>query len=283
MGAIYTLTAKGLFIAHLATHRLNFGQGDFMMVAAFLAMGLLVAGVHPILAVICVAAALCLMGYLLERIAIRPLDALAGRSTPYAWVLTTAGVALILQNVVEMIWGKSAQYAPPLFSSTRDSVVNVMGVGIFVEEIAVIAVACVVVVALYWFLFRSRWGKGVYAVAFNPEAATLLGVDVRGVIVLVFVVASLLAGIAGVLIGPLVSLHPHIGLIFTIKALAVASLGGFSNPVGILVGGLLFGVAESFSNYYDSAFGDLYPLLFVLASLAIKPSGLFGELRADVR
>lgn len=283
MGAIYTLTAKGLFIAHLATHRLNFGQGDFMMVAAFLAMGLLLAGVHPVLAVICVAAALCLMGYLLERIAIRPLDALAERSTPYAWVLTTAGVALILQNVVEMIWGKSAQYAPPLFSSTRDSVVNVMGVGIFVEEIAVIAVACVVVVALYWFLFRSRWGKGVYAVAFNPEAATLLGVDVRGVIVLVFVVASLLAGIAGVLIGPLVSLHPHIGLIFTIKALAVASLGGFSNPVGILVGGLLFGVAESFSNYYDSAFGDLYPLLFVLASLAIKPSGLFGELRADVR
>lgn len=283
MGAIYTLTAKGLFIAHLATHRLNFGQGDFMMVAAFLAMGLLTAGVHPLLAVLCVAAALCLMGYLLERIAIRPLDRLADRSTPYAWVLTTAGVALILQNVVEMVWGKSAQYAPPLFSSTRDSVVNVMGVGVFVEEIAVIVVACVVVGALYWFLFRTRWGKGVYAVAFNPEAATLLGVDVRGVIVLVFVIASLLAGAAGVLIGPLVSLHPHIGLIFTIKALAVASLGGFSNPVGILVGGLLFGVAESFSNYYDSAFGDLYPLLFVLASLAIKPSGLFGELRADVR
>jgi branched-chain amino acid transport system permease protein len=283
MGAIYTLTAKGLFIAHLATHRLNFGQGDFMMVAAFLAMGLLMAGVHPLLAVMCVAAALCLMGYLLERIAIRPLDVLAERSTPYAWVLTTAGVALILQNVVEMIWGKSAQYAPPLFSRTRDSVVNVMGVGVFVEEIAVIAVACAVVVALYWFLFRTHWGKGVYAVAFNPEAATLLGVDVRGVIVLVFVVASLLAGIAGVLIGPLVSLHPHIGLTFTIKALAVASLGGFSNPVGILVGGILFGVAESFSNYYDSTFGDLYPLLFVLASLAIKPSGLFGELHADVR
>lgn len=283
MGAIYTLTAKGLFIAHLATHRLNFGQGDFMMVAAFLVMALLVAGVHPLLAVILVVLALSLMGYLLERIAIRPLDALADRSTPYAWVLTTAGIALILQNLVELVWGKSAQYAPPLFSSTRDSVVNVMGVGIFVEEIAIIIVAFFVVGALYWFLFASRWGKAVYAVAFNPEAANLMGVDVRGVIVLVFVIASVLAGTAGVLIGPLVSLHPHIGLVFTIKALAVASLGGFSNPIGILVGGLLFGVAEAFSNYYDSAFGDLYPLLFVLASLAIKPSGLFGERHADVR
>lgn len=283
MGAIYTLTAKGLFIAHLATHRLNFGQGDFMMVAAFLVMALLVAGIHPLLAVILVVLALCLMGYLLERIAIRPLDALADRSTPYAWVLTTAGIALILQNLVELVWGKSAQYAPPLFSSTRDSVVNVMGVGIFVEEIAIIIVAFFVVGALYWFLFASRWGKAIYAVAFNPEAANLLGVDVRGVIVLVFVIASVLAGTAGVLIGPLVSLHPHIGLVFTIKALAVASLGGFSNPIGILVGGLLFGIAEAFSNYYDSAFGDLYPLLFVLASLAIKPSGLFGERHADVR
>lgn len=73
------------------------------------------------------------------------------------------------------------------------------------------------------------------------------------------------------------------GLIFTIKALAVAAVGGFTNPFGIFLGGIAFGVAESFSNYWDSAFGDLYPLLFVLALLAVRPSGLFGERRADVR
>ena len=105
----------------------------------------------------------------------------------------------------------------------------------------------------------------------------------RGVVVLVFVLAALMAGISGVLVGPLVSVHPHMGLIFTIKALAVAAVGGFTNPVGILLGGLLFGVAEAFSNYWDSAFGDLYPLLFVMALLAFRPSGLFGERRADVR
>jgi branched-chain amino acid transport system permease protein len=73
------------------------------------------------------------------------------------------------------------------------------------------------------------------------------------------------------------------GLIFTIKAFAVASIGGFSNPLGILAGGLLFGVAESFSNYYDSDFGDLYPLIAVLGLLAIKPTGLFSTASADVR
>ncbi|MFG1265890.1 MULTISPECIES: branched-chain amino acid ABC transporter permease [Xanthobacter] len=283
MGAIYTLTAKGLFITHLATHRLNFGQGDFLMVGAFASIGMLTAGVPAPLAVLGVLVIMGVLGYLLERFAIRPLDRLGDRAGAYSWVLTTAGSALILQNIVELGFGKSAQYAPPLFSKTRDNVINIFGVGIFFEEAAIIITAFVVVGAFYWFLFGSRWGKAVYAVAFNPEAASLFGIDVRGVVVLVFVLAALMAGISGVLVGPLVSVHPHMGLIFTIKALAVAAVGGFTNPVGILVGGLLFGVAEAFSNYWDSAFGDLYPLLFVMALLTVRPSGLFGERRADVR
>lgn len=283
MGAVYTLTAKGLFITHLATHRLNFGQGDFLMVGAFASIGMLTAGVPAPLAVLGVLVLMGVLGYLLERFTIRPLDRLGDRAGAYSWVLTTAGAALILQNIVELGFGKSAQYAPPLFSKTRDNVINILGVGIFFEEAAIIITAFVVVGAFYWFLFGSRWGKAVYAVAFNPEAASLFGIDVRGVVVLVFVLAALMAGISGVLVGPLVSVHPHMGLIFTIKALAVAAVGGFTNPVGILLGGLLFGVAEAFSNYWDSAFGDLYPLLFVMALLAFRPSGLFGERRADVR
>jgi branched-chain amino acid transport system permease protein len=73
------------------------------------------------------------------------------------------------------------------------------------------------------------------------------------------------------------------GLIFTIKALIVATVGGFSNPLGILLGGFLFGIAESFSNYVDSQFGDVYPLLVALTIVAIRPSGLFGERSQDVR
>ncbi len=283
MGAIYTLTAKGLFITHLATHRLNFGQGDFLMVGAFASIGLLVAGVPAPLAALGVLVLMGVLGFLLERLAIRPLDRLGDRAGAYSWVLTTAGVALVLQNVIELVWGKSTQYAPPLFSATRDNVIVLFGVGIFIEEAAIILTAFLVVGAFYWFLFASRWGKAIYAVAFNPEAAALFGIDVRGVVTLVFILASLLAGISGVLVGPLVSVHPHMGLVFTIKALAVAAAGGFSNPLGILVGGLAFGVAEAFSNYWDSAFGDLYPLLFVMILLAFRPSGLFGERHADVR
>ena len=115
MGALYALTAKGLFIAHLATGRMNFGQGEFLMIAAYISMALLLAGVPVILVAIVVVGALALLGWGLERLALRPLDrlkSLAGGQ--YSWVLTTMGVALILQNVATLVWGKSSQYSPPL-------------------------------------------------------------------------------------------------------------------------------------------------------------------------
>jgi branched-chain amino acid transport system permease protein len=283
VGAIYTLTAKGLFVAHLATHRLNFGQGDFLMVGAYVSLGLLLAGVPAPLVLVAVLVVMAVLGWGLERIAIRPLDRAGDQTGGYAWVLTTAGTALILQNVIELAWGKSAQYSPPIFSATRNNVVQIGSVGVFVEELAIIVVAFLVVAAFYLFLFRTRWGKAIYAVAFNPEAASLLGVNVKGTVILAFVLASLLAGISGFLIGPLVSVQPHMGLVFTIKAFAVASIGGFGNPLGLLAGGLLFGIAEAYSNYFDSAFGDLYPLVAVLALLALRPTGLFSTKAADVR
>lgn len=284
MGALYALTAKGLFIAHLATTRMNFGQGEFLMIAAYLSMAMLLAGVPVFVAIVAVTLVLALMGWGLERIALRPLDRLTSLAGgQYSWVLTTMGVALIVQNVATLVWGKSSQYSPPLFSASRQNVVKVLGVGVFVEELLVIAAAFVVVGLFYVFLFRSRHGRAIHVVAFNADAASLLGIDVKRTVVLVFVLASVLAAISGILAGPLVTVQPHMGLVFTVKALAVASLGGFANPLGILVGAILFGVVESFSNYFNSAFGDLYPLLMVLALLVIKPSGLFGEAKTDVR
>lgn len=283
MGALYALTAKGLFVAHLATTRMNFGQGDFLMIAAYISTALLLAGAPVIAVVPVVLFCLAVLGWLLERVALRPLDRLKTKAGEYSWVLTTMGVALILQNTATLFWGKSAQYSPPLFSNTRQDVVRIFGVGVFAEELIVIAVGFLVVGMFYLFLFRTTAGRAVRVIAFNADAATLLGIDVKRTVSLVFVVAALLAAISGVLAGPIVTVQPHMGLVFTVKALAVAALGGFANPLGVLVGAIIFGIAESFSNYFNSSFGDLYPLIIVLALLIVRPTGLFGEARADVR
>lgn len=284
MGALYTLVAKGLYITHLTTHRVNFGQGDFMMAAAFLAFATRVAHWPLWLGIPAVLLALALMGVVLERVAIRPLDRRGASNVgAYGWILTTAGIALIVQNAFELAFGKSAQYSPPLFSTRRDEVVEWAGGRFFVEELVVIAVAVAVVLGFWAFMFRTRSGRAIRAVAFDPDASMLLGINTRAIKIGVFVIASLLAAVVGILIGPLVTIHPHMGLVFTIKALIVAAVGGFSNPLGILVGGFAFGVAEALSNYVDSSFGDLYPLVLALVVVAIRPSGLFGERTADVR
>lgn len=284
MGSIYTLMGKGLLITFLTTRALNFGQGDFLMIASFLSMALLVAGVPALVALPIVVAAVVVLGLLLERIAIRPLAALhAGSGSALAWILTTMGFGMLLQNTAQVVWGKSRFYTPPLFSTEQKKVVEWLGVRFFVEEAVVAGVALVVVAALYWLLFRTRWGKEVTAVSFDKHTAALLGIDVRRVVATSYAIMAALAAVSGILAGPLSTVQAHMGLLFILKGFAVVCIGGFVNPVGILIAGLGFGVVEAFSNYFNSQFGDLYPFAIALVFLVLRPSGLFGEARTDVR
>ncbi len=284
VGSIYSLMGMGLFITYLTTKALNFGQGDFLMIAAFLSMSLAVAGVPAIAAVPAVFLVLILLGVLLERVAVRPLSkSLAGSAGSFAWILTTLGFGMLLQNTATIVWGKSSFYSPPLFSSGDKKVVNLFGAGLYLEEIVVAIVALLVLAALNWFLFRTRAGKEISAVAFDKATAALLGINVRRTVINSYVMMALLAATSGVLAGPITTVQSHMGLLFILKGFAVVSIGGFVNPVGILIGGISFGIMEGVSNYFDSQFGDLYPYLIVLAFLIARPSGLFGEARADVR
>lgn len=284
LGSIYTLMGKGLFITYRTTKALNFGQGDFMMIAAFLGMTLMTAGVHPILIFVAVFAVLIVLALALERIAIRPLEkATAGSAGSMAWILTTLGFGMLLQNTVTLVWGKSRFFSPPLFSGGEKKVVTLFGAGFFVEELLVAVVALLVVACLYWILFRTRTGKDIAAVSFNKGTASLLGINVRRTVMVSYALMGVLAAISGVLAGPIVAVQSHMGMLFIIKGFAVVSIGGFVNPLGILIAGLAFGIIEGFSNYFDSRFGDLYPFILVLLFLIAKPTGLFGERKADVR
>ena len=156
MGSIYTLMGKGLLITFLTTRALNFGQGDFLMIASFLSMTLLLAGVPVIVAVLIVVAALVVLGVGLERLAIRPLaNMTAGSASSLAWILTTMGFGMLLQNTAQLVWGKSRFYSPPLFSAEQKKVVELMGARFYLEELIVALLAMVVVGVLYWFLFLS--------------------------------------------------------------------------------------------------------------------------------
>jgi branched-chain amino acid transport system permease protein len=284
LGCIYTLMGKGLLVTFLTTRALNFGQGDFLMIAAFLSMALLGLGVPVLVAAPVVVAVLVVLGLLLERVAIRPLAAIhAGSGSALAWILTTMGAGMLLQNTAQIVWGKSRFYSPPLFVSEQKKVMEVFGVRFFAEELLAACVALSVVAVLYWLLLRSRWGKEVAAVSFDRGTAALLGIDVRRVVAISYAIMAALAAISGIIAGPLTTVQAHMGLLFILKGFAVVCIGGFANPVGILIAGIGFGLVEAFSNYYNSQFGDLYPFAIALLFLIVRPSGIFGEARTDVR
>lgn len=284
MGSIYTLMGLGLFITYRTSKALNFGLGDFLMIAAFLSLTLAGAGVPLLVGVAVVFAVLAALGAALEWVAIRPLaKAVSGSASSYAWILTTLGFGMLLQNTATLVWGKSSFYSPPLFAGEGDKTVQVLGASVYIEELVVAGVALCVVAVLWRVLYHTNAGKMIAAVAFDKRTAALLGIDVRRTVVLSYVIMALLTAISGVLAGPLTTVQTHMGIIFILKGFAVVSIGGFVHPAGVLVGGIGFGILEGFSNYIDSQFGDLYPYILVLAFLVIRPSGLFGETEADVR
>ena len=151
---------------------------DFLMIAAYISTALLLAKVPVVVVVLVVLVCLAVLGWGLERIALRPLDRLKAKAGEYSWVLTTMGVALILQNTATLFWGKSAQYSPPLFSSSRQDVVRLFGVGVFVEELVVIAVGFLVV-GLFPNLFLDKINPSTEALLIQVKGQAAVAQDAR--------------------------------------------------------------------------------------------------------
>ena len=135
--------------------------------------------------------------------------------------------------------------------------------------------------ALLIFLKRSRFGKAVQAVAFNPAAAGLMGINVRRMIVVAYIISSILAGIAGVLIAPVIFAHAEMGALLGLKAFAAAIIGGIENPVGILVVGIGLGIAEFIVAGYNASFRDAATFFLLILILAWRPQGLFQRVTAE--
>jgi branched-chain amino acid transport system permease protein len=279
VGGIYVLVAQGFYITWRTSVTLNFGQGDFLMFGAFVALTVLRAGVPVVVAAVLVAAGLALLGAVLERVAIRPVMK-AGHGA-LTWAFTTLGVGVIIQNTVITVWGNSSQNFPPLLGGSLE-VLRLGGVGIYAAEAMIIVLSTLIMLAYLYVLRRTLFGKALAAVAFHGETAALLGINVRRMHMLAYVIASVLAGLCGVLVGPVSVVHPFIGLNFALKGTAAAILGGFSSPLGIWIGGLLLGVVELSSNLVSSQFGDLYPFLVIVLVLVFRPQGLFRGRGADV-
>lgn len=272
IGSIYALIAQGYYITYITTGALNFGQGEFLMAGALLGLTAYVTLGLPYAAAVFIAVAVtALMGVGLERVAIRPV---MRHALSLSWVLSTVAISIILKNAAVQIWGPEQIKFPSPFGS---QVIRIGPAGIFPQELFVIVAAIGTVFAVQIFLRRAVLGKALMAVAFNRNAAAVMGINVKRMIVLAFVLSSALAGLGGVLVAPITFAWAYMGTVPGIKAFAAAIFGGLEHPIGILIGGLTIGLLEQVFGLIDSNIKEGITFLAVLLFLAVRPTGLMGR------
>ena len=272
VGSIYALIAEGYYITYITTGALNFGQGEFLMVGALFGLTCYVTlGLPYAIAIVGAVVLVALMGGVLERVAIRPV---MRHALSLSWVLSTVAVSIILKNAAVQLWGPEQIKFPSPFGA---DVIRIGPAGIFPQELFIIAAAIGTVIAVQIFLKRAVLGKALMAVAFNRNAAAVMGINVKGMVVLAFVLSSALAGLGGILIAPITFAWAYMGTVPGIKAFAAAIFGGLENPIGILIGGLTIGLLEQVFGIINSNIKEGITFLVVLLILAIRPSGLLGR------
>ena len=210
-------------------------------------------------------------GLLVERLLVRPF---ASRGSN-AWLMATVAGGIVLDNAVLFTFGKEPRSFPPMLST---SPVQIFGAGVYPLQLVIPVVGLGVATALALFLRRTRTGKSLLAVVQNPDAARLMGIDVKAAIAASFAVSTALAGLAGLLIAPLFSVHSDMGTLFGLKAFAVAILGGIGSAPGVMMAGLLYGVSEALiTALFGSSYTQIVMFTAVIGALALMPQGLLGR------
>jgi branched-chain amino acid transport system permease protein len=270
-GMIYAVIAFGYQLTFATSRTLNFGQGEALMLGAL--TGLTIAGHVGYWAMIPLVLIFgALQGFVVERLGVAP--AIKTKSE-FGWIMSTIALGIIFRNTAENIWGKDDLKFP---SPLPEAPLTLLGMHILPMEILVVAGALVMMLAVELFNRRSIYGKAVVATSNDRDAAGLMGINTGVVITFSYALSSLTAALAGVLVAPLTLTGPSMGAVLGLKAFAVAIIGGLDSGLGVIVGGLILGVAETTTGYYvATGYKDVPGLLLLLLVLVIKPTGLFGK------
>jgi branched-chain amino acid transport system permease protein len=272
IGAIYGLVGMGFAIGFYVTRVLNFAEGQLLMVAVMIAAAVARGGVSPVIAIIVGMAAAALAGVVTYLVAIRPV--LLFDRFSFAWLVSTLGVGLILENLAAIIWGSTSTSFPSLLNSTS---VNIGNANLSLQELVTIGVALVLAVAFEVVRKRTLLGKVGMAVALDPEMAQAIGINTTTVAIAAFALAGLFAGIGGVLIGPITFSNPYLGETYGIAGFVALMIGGTERPVAAMGGGLILGILDQAANtVINTQASDWFPFVVVVAILLILPEGLFS-------
>jgi len=283
LGAVYALIALGYTMVYGILELINFAHGEIYMIGAYL--GIIFLGIFTqwgltssslflsLAAAFVLSAVYCAAyGFTLEKIAYRPLR----RAHRLAPLISAIGMSIFLQNYVMLAQGSTDKVFPHVLSS---DVIILLGTPVSYLQLFIFLSSVALMAGLQLFVKRTRLGKAMRATAQDPKMASLVGINIDQVISVTFIIGSVLAAAAGVMIAMYYGLvNFFIGYVAGIKAFTAAVLGGIGNIAGAVLGGFVLGLVESLgASYLSSEYKDVFTFLILIIVLLFRPMGLLGE------
>lgn len=277
VGGLYVLVALGLTLIYGVLVQINFAHADIVTLGAFAAyfVAQLLSGNY----FVGIAVALIIggvLGWLINAAIFTPLRERGSELLP---LIATIGASIMLQNAMLLLFGP----IPYAFSTPYSSKVIRIGSLFFtLQNVLIILVSTATIALLYAFMKFTFLGKALRAVSQDRDTAALMGINPNYLIMLTFIIASALAGMSGALLGPVLVLTPFAGTSVIVKAFAIVIIGGFGNVEGTIIAGLIVGLIESYTTQFlDPGLIDITVFALLLIMLAVRPTGLIAEKRAE--
>jgi branched-chain amino acid transport system permease protein len=272
IGALYALVAAGLALTVGVLRVVNFCHGDLFMVGSYLFWFLFVHQdlTYPVASALTIPA-MAAAGVVFQQTVIRPVV----RRPWQVQLIATLAASTILNNAVIWLVGSTPQSTPTRLSRLT---LRVLGFSLSAQRVLILLATVVIFATLQVFLKRTRLGMAMRAVSQNREAAEAAGIEVGAIALVTFAVGTALVGLGNVLVTPVYSVFPAMGMMLTLKAFAVMTVGGFGRVNGTVLAALLLGVVEALgTGYLDSAFTDAFAFVAMILVLLFAPYGLFGR------
>jgi branched-chain amino acid transport system permease protein len=271
MGLVYALIAYGFQLTYATSKSLNFGQGDLVMVSAFISLTLtnlgLPYGLMVPLGLLCGA----LLGLFVERAGVR----LALEQKNEGWILLTIIIGLFFLSTAENIWGRDDRPFPTPIPSDP---IQVFGISVTPLELSVAAGVLLIMGLIELFKRKTLLGKAFEAVSTDRDAAELMGISTTRTVMLSYALSGAVAAVAGILVSPITTVGPTMASVLILKAFSVAVVAGLDSGFGVVLVGIFLGALESLTSFgIGSGWREAPGLLLLILALAVRPTGVFGK------
>ena len=279
IGSIYAIVALGFTLIYKSTGVVNFAQGELLLVGAYVCLQLSVEyRLNFMLSFLITLTFMFLFGFFIEKIFLRKMIG----EPIISIIMLTIGLSSVFKSIVQLVWGTNTR---TFENAIPHEPLSVFGISISLVYLFAIGAVSLFLILFSIFFKKSKVGIAMRAVASDQQAALSMGIDVKKIFALSWAIAAVVSTVGGVFLGNINGINTSLSY-FGLKVFPVVILGGLDSIGGAIVGGLVIGILENLAGgYIDPLIGggakDVFPFIFMIVVLMIKPYGLFGTVEVE--